>query len=60
MQRGDLVTYLARPDWGIGVIDFVTPDTHLVVSFELDGHPYTDEFDSHELEPAKPLVARTA
>lgn len=52
MQRGDAVIYLAHPDWDIGVIEFVAPNGLLTVSFEIDGLPYRDDFDAHELEVA--------
>jgi hypothetical protein len=50
MGPGDLVTYLARPEWGDGFIEFVAPNGLIVASFEIDGQPYRDEFSAHELE----------
>jgi hypothetical protein len=52
MQRGDRVTYLAHPEWGDGIIEFVAPNGLLTVSFEIDGRSYRDDFDAHELENA--------
>jgi hypothetical protein len=49
---GDLVTYLARPDWGPGVIEFVAPNGLVTVSFEIDGRPFRDDFSAHEIELA--------
>jgi hypothetical protein len=60
MQRGDLVEAKYMPHLGVGVIERVEPDTSLLVSFEVEGEPYSDDFSAHELRPAKPLVARTA
>lgn len=60
MQRGDLVQVKYMPHLGIGVIERIEPDTRLYVQFEVDGEPYSDDFAALELEPAKPLAARTA
>jgi hypothetical protein len=50
MRRGDAVTYLAHPEWGSGIIEFVAPNALLTVSFEIDREPYRDDFSPHELE----------
>lgn len=53
MQAGSRVVYLAHPDWGVGIVDWLTPFGHLVVSFEIPGQgPYTGEFAAMELEEA--------
>lgn len=60
MQKGDLVTATWMPELGIGVIEWLAPNGRPVVTFEIDGKQYVDEFDPFELEPAKPTVTRTA
>jgi hypothetical protein len=60
MTRGDLVTYLAHPDWGPGVIRTVEPNGTLLVDFEINGHQYSDDFHVAELEHARPALKRVA
>ena len=58
MTAGDLVTARYMPHLGTGVIEFAA-DGRALVSFEVDGEPYKDDFAFGELEAAKPLVVRT-
>jgi hypothetical protein len=60
MTRGDLVTYLAHPEWGPGVIRTVEPNGTLLVDFEVNGRPYSDDFHAQELEHARPVLKRAA
>ncbi len=61
-QTGALVTYTARPQWGVGVVEWVAPNGRATVSFEIDGEGYADDFAPGELEPARPItrIKRTA
>jgi hypothetical protein len=56
MTRGDLVTYLAHPEWNAGVIRTVEPNGTLLVDFEVNGHQYSDDFHPQELSPAQPIT----
>lgn len=60
MEAGSLVQAIHMPHLGVGVIEWVAPTGRLVVSFEVDGQPFQDTFDPHELENAKPALTRTA
>ncbi len=59
LEQGALVTYTAHPEWGPGFVEHVTCG-RATVSFEIDGEGYADEFGPGELEPARPIVKRTA
>lgn len=60
MGIGSLVHAIYMAHLGIGVIEWVAPNGMLVVSFEVDGQRFCDEFHAHELENAKPMLSRTA
>jgi hypothetical protein len=60
---GSLVTYNAHPEWGEGVVRRIEPNDRLLVDFEIDGEPYSDDFHYAELKTshrARPLITRTA
>lgn len=50
MTIHDAVIYLARPEWGPGVIEDITPTGLLDISFEIDGEYFRGEFSPHEVE----------
>jgi hypothetical protein len=52
--KGDLVSYKAHPEWNAGVIRRVEPDGRLLVDFEINGRPYSDDFHVAELSHATP------
>lgn len=52
MTINDAVTYLARPNWGLGLIEDITPNGWLVISFEIDGEYFRGEFSPHEVDLA--------
>lgn len=54
MTEGSLVLYRQRPEWGVGVIEWIVGD-RCAASFETPDGPYLDEFALGELEPAKTL-----
>lgn len=54
ITEGTLVIYPARPEWGIGIIEWVLLD-RCAASFETPTGPFVDEFALGELEPAKAL-----
>lgn len=56
MLEGTHVLYKQRPEWGIGIIEWVIQD-RACASFETPTGPYVDEFALGELEPAKQLEA---
>jgi hypothetical protein len=63
LGAGDFVTYLERPEWGLGEVRRVEPNGLLVANFPEARPSYQGEFGSGELEVAnvpKPKVARTA
>jgi hypothetical protein len=35
MQEGSRVTYRARPDWGIGIVEWAPPGDVMLVAFEI-------------------------
>jgi hypothetical protein len=53
MSPGSRVVYLERPDWGIGIVEFVAPNGLLTVSFEVRGRPFSSDFGPFELEMAE-------
>jgi hypothetical protein len=53
VKLNDVVVYLARPDWNLGLIEWVAPNGWLIVSFETPDGPYRGEFGPHELEMAE-------
>jgi hypothetical protein len=52
VKLDDLVVYLARPDWNLGLIERIEPNGWLTVSFETPDGPYRGEFGPHEVEMA--------
>lgn len=62
LTEGDIVIVPLMPELGVGIIDMVVPPPFdcLVVSFEVDGRPYENDFGVGEVEPARPTVKRTA
>lgn len=59
MKPDDAVTAIYMPQLGVGVVQWSSPDGRLVVSFEVDGKPYSDEFSPFELQLV-PVPARAA
>jgi hypothetical protein len=53
MQEGSRVTYRARPDWGIGIVEWAPSGDVMLVNFEIPHQgPYSGEFHIAELDDA--------
>jgi hypothetical protein len=56
VTQSDRVTAKYMPHLGVGVVELAADD-RVLVSFEVDGRPYRDDFSPAELEPAVPVEA---
>lgn len=57
LRAGTPVRYRLRPEYGLGVVQWVTRTDRLMVRF-VNAHPmYEGEFHASELEEASPLEA---
>jgi hypothetical protein len=59
IEVGSVVSVPHMPHLGCGLVEWCAAG-HFLVSFELNGKPYREDFVEGELERGKPRIARTA
>lgn len=57
LRAGSSVHYLARPEWGLGRVQWITRAGLLMVRFVNARPMYEGEFAAEELEDTSPLEA---